>query len=164
MPYVAKAVALVGVRGTAIDLGCGAGIEARYLADHEFRVTAVDNSPSAVESTKQCCAGLEVIVRKSSIEAVKLKEKSLDIIVAWNSLPFLEKDSVRRVLRMVEDALADGGIFVFSVLGTDDAWAATHSDMSFMTRTELRSSLTNTLWNPGEGERDSGVKANSVPW
>lgn len=34
--------------GTALDLGCGEGADALWLADHGWRVTAVDIAPSAV--------------------------------------------------------------------------------------------------------------------
>ncbi|APU14733.1 MULTISPECIES: class I SAM-dependent methyltransferase [Actinoalloteichus] len=39
--------------GTALDLGCGAGGDARWLADRGWHVTAVDISASAVRSLRQ---------------------------------------------------------------------------------------------------------------
>ena len=38
--------------GRAIDLGCGEGDNAIFLAQHGFQVTAVDFSPAAIDKAK----------------------------------------------------------------------------------------------------------------
>lgn len=39
-------------RGTALEIGCGTGADAIYLVQHGFEVTAVDNSPTAIERAR----------------------------------------------------------------------------------------------------------------
>ena len=39
--------------GKAVDLGCGTGRQARYLADHGWSVTAVDYIPTAVAAARR---------------------------------------------------------------------------------------------------------------
>jgi SAM-dependent methyltransferase len=39
-------------RGTALDMGCGTGADAIYLARHRFDVTAIDISPMAIERAR----------------------------------------------------------------------------------------------------------------
>ena len=49
-------------RGTAIDLACGAGRNALYLAERGWAVTAVDGSEKAIELVQERSAvrGLEI--------------------------------------------------------------------------------------------------------
>ena len=39
-------------RGTALEIGCGTGADAVYLVKKGFEVTAVDNSPTAIERAR----------------------------------------------------------------------------------------------------------------
>jgi SAM-dependent methyltransferase len=39
--------------GLAVDLGCGTGRQARYLADHGWSVTALDYTPEAVAAARR---------------------------------------------------------------------------------------------------------------
>jgi SAM-dependent methyltransferase len=62
-------VAFVAARqpGVAIDLGCGTGTQARYLAAHGWRVTAVDFVPRAVEQAARADAGSAVTWRVADV-------------------------------------------------------------------------------------------------
>lgn len=48
--------------GRAVDLGCGTGSNAMFLAEHGFEVTGVDFAPGAIEKAiaKRNAAGLDV--------------------------------------------------------------------------------------------------------
>jgi SAM-dependent methyltransferase len=46
--------------GTAIDLACGAGRNALFLAEHGWRVTAIDGSQTAIEIVRQRAAAHEL--------------------------------------------------------------------------------------------------------
>jgi 2-polyprenyl-3-methyl-5-hydroxy-6-metoxy-1,4-benzoquinol methylase len=43
--------------GTALDAGCGQGVDALWLAQRGWRVTAVDVSPTAVNTARELAAG-----------------------------------------------------------------------------------------------------------
>ena len=47
-PLLVEAVDLLEQREAALDLGCGAGRDTRFLLEQGFRVTAVDVDPHAV--------------------------------------------------------------------------------------------------------------------
>src|SRR6201984_1733059 len=57
--------------GTAIDLACGAGRNALYLAERGWAVTAVDGSEKAIELVRQRAAahGLEVHTQVADLTA-----------------------------------------------------------------------------------------------
>ncbi|WP_435847799.1 class I SAM-dependent methyltransferase [Streptomyces hygroscopicus] len=42
--------------GHALDLGCGEGGDTRWLATHEWHVTAVDIAPTALQRTSRLAA------------------------------------------------------------------------------------------------------------
>ncbi len=51
------------IRGrTAIEMGCGTGTNAVFLAEHQFAVTAVDGAPSAISQARQLAAERHVSV------------------------------------------------------------------------------------------------------
>jgi 2-polyprenyl-3-methyl-5-hydroxy-6-metoxy-1,4-benzoquinol methylase len=55
--------------GTAIDLACGAGRNALYLAEHGWRVTAIDGSQTAVEIVRDPAHRrpvIEIVARRTA--------------------------------------------------------------------------------------------------
>jgi len=143
IPLLIKAVELLGgVRGEALDLGCGAGVDAKYLAEKGFQVTAIDIHASAVEKTKAVCAGLPVTVVQADVVEFGIAPGAYNLVMAWNTLPFLSKEDAGRVLVKIQNGLRTGGLLVFGVFGPEDDWAKKdHPKMSFWTEEELRELL-----------------------
>src|SRR5262245_43954761 len=58
-----------------VELGCGSGINARWLAEQGFDVTAIDFSPLAIEKAKKRAAAANRQVRFLVADVLEVKEK-----------------------------------------------------------------------------------------
>ncbi len=121
----------------ALDLGCGAGVDAKHLAQNGFIVTAVDNDDCAIKQTAENCRDLNVITEKEDIYNFKIEKNKYSVIIAWNSLPFLDKKRVENVLKNIKDGLVNNGVFVFSIFGKNDDWKD-RENMSFWDLEEFK--------------------------
>jgi cyclopropane fatty-acyl-phospholipid synthase-like methyltransferase len=123
--------------GYALDLGCGAGVDAKYLAENGFKVVAVDNNINAVDQTKQACAGLDVEVIKVDINNFEIDPEKYSLIISWNTLPFLKKEETKKVLENIKRGLTRDGLFIFSIFGEKDGWN-NKKEMSFWNIDEFK--------------------------
>ncbi len=127
--------------GRALDLACGAGIDAKYLAENGFEVEAVDFNEESVEQAKKFCENLPVSVIQKNIVDYSITPNTYQLIIAWNILSFLTKSESRKILLDIQKGLVENGVFVFSLLGQEDDWVKTHQEMSFWTIEELKDLL-----------------------
>ncbi len=95
-------------RGTVLDVGCGAGREAVFLAQCGFDVIGVDISGKAIEIAKQRAwdAGVEVDFRIGSFFDLPVDEQSVDFVNDRGSLHLVSEekrpefaDEIFRVLK-----------------------------------------------------------------
>ena len=95
--------------GTAIDLACGAGRNAIYLAEQGWRTTAVDGSGSAIQKLCQRAAerniGITARVADLTSPAFALPADSYDLVVIAF---YLQRDLFARV----KPSMRDGGTLV----------------------------------------------------
>jgi SAM-dependent methyltransferase len=70
-------------RGKALDLACGSGRHALWLAQHGWRVTAVDGSPAAIAILKNGIGNLpiEVLIADLERHEYSIMPESWDLIV-----------------------------------------------------------------------------------
>lgn len=140
--FLIEAVKILGFpRGKVLDLGCGAGVDAEYLAKNGFQVEAVDLDETSIEQTKKLCGNLSVFVIKQDIAYYNIIPNNYQLIFAWNVLSFLIKESSNNLLLKIQEGLTRDGIFVFSLFGLEDDWAKNHFGMSFWTIEELKNLL-----------------------
>jgi 2-polyprenyl-3-methyl-5-hydroxy-6-metoxy-1,4-benzoquinol methylase len=68
-----------------LDVGCGSGIATQMLAEAGARVTAVDLTAWAVETTRRRLAafGLEADVRQEDAERLPFPDESFDLVFSW---------------------------------------------------------------------------------
>jgi cyclopropane fatty-acyl-phospholipid synthase-like methyltransferase len=123
--------------GIAIDLGCGSGAEAEYLAKNGLMVDAIDKSEAAVAYTTERCQGLTVDAIRGDFREFTLRPEYYAMAVAINSLPFLKKEEFPTFLLSLQASLKAGGAAVLAVYGHEHAWAA-RADMNFWLLEEFK--------------------------
>ena len=128
----------------ALDLGCGAGRDTRYLLAHGWHVTAVDTNETALALLSELPQEhLEVV--KASFEDFGYGHERYGLISAQYALPFIPRSSFAGVFARIKQALKPTGIFTGQFFGVRDEWNMPGNDMTFLTReqvTELLHDLT----------------------
>jgi len=137
-PLLVEAVDLLIQRKDALDLGCGAGRDTRFLLEQGFRVAAVDADPHAVA----LMAGFSqdhLRVVQSSFESFDFE--TYDLVNAHFALPFLSEEHFHLVFARIKQALHAGGIFVGQFFGVHDEWNTQENQMTFLTREQAQAEL-----------------------
>lgn len=103
--------------GTALDLGCGAGADARWLAGRGWQVTAVDVSADAVRGL----AGTPVTALHMDL-ADDFPGGTFDLVSAqyFHPLSALDRPAV---LRAAAHALRPGGLLAIVDHGSTSPWS-----------------------------------------
>jgi cyclopropane fatty-acyl-phospholipid synthase-like methyltransferase len=127
--------------GVALDLGCGAGAEAEFLAKNGFEVDAIDKSETAVKYTQERCQGLHVRAIHGNFLEFEMPPDRYTLVTSINALPFIGKEYAKTLLDAVKKSLKSGGVAILAVYGTEHAWND-RTDMSFWTMEEFKS-----LWD-----------------
>ncbi|MEU9553878.1 class I SAM-dependent methyltransferase [Streptomyces fumanus] len=110
--------------GTALDLGCGEGGDAVWLAGRGWRVTGVDISATALERAARHAAEAGVGDRVSWERhelGVTFPEGSFDLVSAHYLQSPVALD-LRRVLRRAADAVAAGGTLLIVLHAGWPSW------------------------------------------
>ena len=108
--------------GTALDLACGQGRNALFLAQHGFEVTAVDQNELALEILQSIVEqeDLEMTVGLYDINSANLKQ-SYDLIVSTVVLMFLQADRIPAIIRNMQDQTNPGGYnLIVCAMDTED--------------------------------------------
>ncbi len=94
--------------GRALDLACGKGRNALFLAERGFAVVAIDISPIALEEGRRRAQerNLAVVWQQADLERVQLDEDAYDLVVNFNYLQ-------RSLIPQIKAALRVGGYLVF---------------------------------------------------
>jgi tellurite methyltransferase len=105
--------ALLAGGGRALDVACGDGRNALYLAQLGYMVDAIDVSDVAIEAlrreTAQRGLTMTIVPHVVDLEREPLPAGPYDVIVMTN---FLQRD----LFAPLQDALAPGGLLVFETL------------------------------------------------
>ena len=114
-----------GVTGTAVDLGCGQGIETAAMLARGWTVTAIDAQEEGIRRLRERVPmGSEdrLTARVSRMEDAELP--ACDMVHASFSLPFCRPEAFPALWSRVHGALQPGGRFVGQLFGDRDTWAA----------------------------------------
>ncbi|HUO40382.1 MAG TPA: class I SAM-dependent methyltransferase, partial [Mycobacterium sp.] len=85
------------IRGDVLDIGCGLGDNAIYLAQHGHPVTGLDISPTALSTAQQRAADAGVDVRFAVGDATKLEgyTDAFDTVIDSGMFHCLDEDGKR---------------------------------------------------------------------
>lgn len=136
---VIDAMSFVREKSRAIDIGAGSLRDSMFLSESGFKhVVALDKNLSNINNKKSDIVELV----ESDITDYKLDKKSFDLVVAINSLPFVNKNKISNTLGEIRESLKYGGVICATLFGENDEWARTKSDkMNFCTKSEVMSIL-----------------------
>ena len=99
-----------------LDLGCGDGRHAIYLADHGFHVTATDVSPRAIRKLQHraVLGGVAIKTDVRDLRDVTI-DGNYDLIIAHGCLHLVEHADSERLLSEMKAATKAGGYNVVTV-------------------------------------------------
>jgi tellurite methyltransferase len=102
----------------ALDLGCGVGRHALYLAAQGLEVDAIDGSPSGVGFAEQAAKsqGVTVRWRQGLMTELPYDDQSFDLVVAWNVVYHGAPEVVRQTIGEVQRVLRPGGLYLGTML------------------------------------------------
>ncbi len=98
--------------GLTLDLGCGLGAKAIYLAKKRFKVTGIDISPTAIKFAKEKAKREKVEIRFIVADAVDLSflsNKKFDFVLDWANLHGIPKSKRKKYINEVAKHTKKGG-------------------------------------------------------
>lgn len=125
-------------KGTAYDLGCGAGNISMYLLKKGWKVIAIDREVQVIENKKKVIEGnvrdnLKII--QESFENVQMIE--CDLVIAIHSLSWCNKDNFDEVWSNIKKSLKIGGRIAITLFGENDEFGKKNPQMSLFNRNEI---------------------------
>ena len=103
-------VAGAGAGRTAVDLGCGAGVETRALLTAGWRVLALDGEPGTRDRVLATVQGLHR--DRLTVDTIPFRDlfalPAADLVYAGYSLPYVHPDDFTRVWGLVRASLGPG--------------------------------------------------------
>lgn len=108
-----QAVAHTPTRGRVLDLGCGEGVYATWLAQQGFAVTAIDFVPAAIDAARARAEAAGVAVDLHLGDVVEhAPGEPYEIVLDSGCLHHLPKAKVAAYRKRLDEWLAPGGSFV----------------------------------------------------
>lgn len=102
---------------SVLDIGCGIGRLAQFMAPHVSTVSCIDVSEGMVEAAKVMLKNFNnVCVEKvDGNGSLKFEEKKFDLVFSHGTFGFVSKESFGRYVQESFRCLKEGGIFVFQI-------------------------------------------------
>ena len=110
--------------GTALDLGCGAGVPVSRWLTRRYEVTGVDLSARQVELARQNVPGATFI--KADMTELDFPAASFDVVVAFYSIIHVPRTEQPALVRRIHGWLRPGGAF-FATWATTE-WQGEEED------------------------------------
>jgi SAM-dependent methyltransferase len=109
---------------SVLDLGCGIGRHALFLASLGFKVFATDASPNGLAVTERAVqeAGFQIDCRPSLMTLLPYPDNFFDYVLAWNVIYHGTPDIVMSSVGEVQRVLRAGGLFQGTLLSKRDTY------------------------------------------
>lgn len=124
--WIVRFAPLVRQGGTVLDLACGCGRHARYLAGRGLRVTAVDHDPEAIASL-QGIPNVTAMVADLEHGPWPCSDNRFDAVVVTNYL-------WRPLLPHILDALDPGGVLLYETFAAGNQRFGKPANPDFLLR------------------------------
>jgi len=124
-PMVQKLVPMLLGRGFSrvVDVGCGLGRHAQYLAGQGFSCVGIDASESGLEFARSqaAAAGVSVEYRQGSFYALPFADRSFDALIAWNVIYHGNREVAQRAADEFTRVLVPRGLYIGTMLSKRNA-------------------------------------------
>jgi SAM-dependent methyltransferase len=97
--------------GRALDVGCGEGADATWLAGQGWQVTALDVSAVALDRARQHAGDAGIAWVHSGLVDADLPRGSFDLVSAF--YPVLDRSDAQTAEHLLLDLVAPGGVLLF---------------------------------------------------
>jgi len=116
-------------RGRALDIACGKGSNALFLAERGFEVVAIDISPVALREGQQQAeeSSLTITWQQADLESIALPEESFDVVINFK---YLQRSLIPQLIAAVKR----GGFFIFETLLIDQQTMGHPSNPDYLLR------------------------------
>jgi tellurite methyltransferase len=119
-PSVQALVPLLRARGLTrvLDVGCGVGRHAQYLASQGFTCAGIHASQSGLEYARVQAtqAGLHIDYRVGPFYALPYADRSFDALIAWNVIYHGDLEVAQRAIDEFARVLVRGGLYIGTML------------------------------------------------
>jgi len=115
-----------------LDVGCGQGRNALWLASKGFQVAAIDNSHFAIQALKKAANAqrLRIDARLTDIRSFDFGVGLFDLIVIQTTLNHLDLDYIPVCCEKIVESLALQGVIYCVVFTTEDPGFKAHSEIA----------------------------------
>jgi trans-aconitate methyltransferase len=153
-----------GARRSAIDFGCGGGVETRAMLTAGWRVLALDGEPGTRDRVLATTQG--TAQERLTIETIHFRDLTVlpaaDLVYAGYSLPYIHPDDFARVWGLIRSSLRPGAWFAGNFFGDRDSWAG-DPDETFLSEEAARAlfegmEVVSFNEEDEDGHADSGPK------
>jgi tellurite methyltransferase len=103
---------------TALDLGCGVGRHALFLAEHGLAVEAIDGSAAGLAVAREAAQarGVSLALRQGTADTLPFDDGSFDFVLSWNVIYHGTLGDAGRRLAEIWRVLKPGALYQGTML------------------------------------------------
>lgn len=123
--FLKKIYSRLNAGANFLDLGCGQGRDVLFMLLKGFKVTAIDSSPEGIKKVKELIhakklSSVNIDLFCEDIKNFNILKNKYDLINAFNSLQFIPKRNVLKIISNIKSNIKDGGYIIISCFTTSD--------------------------------------------